>query len=183
MTNADSRSSRRLVQGLAISGFLGLAVGLFATWFLHLVTTWLRGYSLWSYAVSFLLAGSMFIVGLIVAKSSEPASATYGLLIILVLVCELSWYWLDYRDFRARVTERAVASKIADAPAAVDQLLIEETGSGGFWGYLKWSAWQGATFDDDPVPAGKGAALINWGKRLLSIFWSLVWAFIGHSNG
>jgi hypothetical protein len=124
----------------------------------------------------------MLLIGVVVGKPSKGVPIAYVLVAVIVLTCEVSWYWWDYREFRTQVGEKAAAAQMADAATALDDSLVAETGSPGFWGYLKWSALRGATIEESKVAGGTGAGIVNWGKRLLSLFWALVWAFIGLDN-
>lgn len=175
--NRSTSSAVRLVLS-CVSGLIALL----AVFLLHSVTTLLRTSAIWSFVLMICMTGLLIVIGVAVRKLSGDVTLAYVLVAMIVLTCELSWYWWDYRDFQSRVAQTSVAAQMADSSTLADTFLMTEVGSPGFWGYLKWSAAQGATFDEAPIPAGTKATIVNWGKRLISLFWALVWAFVGFVN-
>ena len=163
---------------LVIACVVGLTVGLLVVFGLHEITALFRTSGIWSVLLTIALTVTMLLVGVVVGKITEDVPAAYLLLAIVVITCEVSWYWWDYRSLNTTLAQAAVSAQMKESLTA-DQFLTSEVGSPGFWSYLKWSAAQGATIEDSPVPAGNRAAIVNWGKRLISLFWALVWAFIG----
>lgn len=182
--STDSDSSPSIMRA-GISFVVCLAGGLLAVFMLHQLTASFRTgviSVIWTFVLTIGMTGTMILIGLVLGKLTKGASSAFVLVGVLVVICEVSWYWWDYQNFKTQVAAVSVSGEPADALTA-DAFLISESGSPGFWGYLKWSAYQGAvTEDSGKIPAGGFAAIVNWGKRLLSLFWALVWAFIGLST-
>ena len=168
---------------LVISTVIVLLVGLLAIFLLRLLTVWMKGSGVWSVLLPIALAGAMALIGYIFGASSDRSRLSYAMVVVLVVMCQLSWYWWDYRDFRTQLANRPVASQLEGTSDNADKFLVAEGFSPGFWGYLKWSAFQGATFEDaEEMPAGNRAAIVNWAKRIISLFWALVWAFLAFEH-
>ena len=117
---------------LAASLIVGLFVGLLAVFGLRFLTVWMNGNGIWSAFLPVALAALMASIGYLAGEISEGAPVAIPLAIVLVVLCEVSWYWWDFREFRIALAKVEYTGSNRQVLMDGDAFLTSEVGVSGF---------------------------------------------------